>query len=732
MRSRIFLVCMTLLLAVIVGTASASIPHKINYQGQIKDTSTGDPLVGTVNLTFRIYDASSGGTQLWTESQSAEADANGVISVVLGSATPIDIDFDGPVWLEVAVDGETLLPRREVASVPFAFYAEKADVAENADSLGGQPSGSYSVEGHNHDDRYYTESELNTPGTINTVTNPVDWTKLKGVPAGFADGTDNTGAGDGYSLDAADGSPTDVVYVDDAGQVGIGTTSPQRLVHIYGGSAGSVAYTSGAEVVIENDGNTRLQMVSPNDKIPGIEFGDTEASGAGYVLYSHAQDKLRLGASGSDRMVVDGNGNVGIGTSSPGTDLHIQNNQNNQTTLRIENTNTGSNSAERISFDDENGSTAYIATYDDDFALNPSAMVIANNRPGGNLRFRTGAVDRLTVSNYGATTITAPGGSPLMCHTTAPGYIEIDSGNTAPTGLRMKNTNRDWYLINSPGFNNRLSFYDATATSERFTIEGPTGYVGIHNTNPDSELDVSGKIYASDASSGFGGYTAEFHNTSTSGSGLFTAGNNTPGWYLVAGTGLNSTGYNTGAFIRANNTASNGEQEAILCQTGATGGAGSWCFVCYRDGLGAQYDIFGPGMTASSMSTSKGYRALVASESPEAWIEDYGSAEIMGGASHVDLDPLLLDCVTIDEANPIKVFVQLTSPVTNQFYVKKGADGFDVIVMGEGAETVEGTFDYRVVAARKDREKIRFAEAESPEQMQAQVRMVERQAPEEE
>ena len=79
----------------------------------------------------------------------------------------------------------------------------------------------------------------------------------------------------------------------------------------------------------------------------------------------------------------------------------------------------------------------------------------------------------------------------------------------------------------------------------------------------------------------------------------------------------------------------------------------------------------------------------------------------------------------------MKVFVQLTSPVTNQFYVKKGTDGFDVIVMGEGAETVEGTFDYRVVAARKNQEKMRFADAEAPEEVNARIGVAEYQAPEE-
>jgi hypothetical protein len=57
---------------------------------------------------------------------------------------------------------------------------------------------------HNHDDLYYVKSELSTAGTLNAEANPVDWTKLKGVPEGFADGIDNDTtyeAGEGISLD---------------------------------------------------------------------------------------------------------------------------------------------------------------------------------------------------------------------------------------------------------------------------------------------------------------------------------------------------------------------------------------------------------------------------------------------------------------------------------------------------------------------------------------------------
>ena len=41
-----------------------------------------------------------------------------------------------------------------------------------------------------HDARYATRGELGTAGVINTAGNPVHWSRLIGVPAGFADGTD--------------------------------------------------------------------------------------------------------------------------------------------------------------------------------------------------------------------------------------------------------------------------------------------------------------------------------------------------------------------------------------------------------------------------------------------------------------------------------------------------------------------------------------------------------------
>ena len=48
---------------------------------------------------------------------------------------------------------------------------------------------------HDHDSAYPTRQELGNAGIVNDPGNPLNWTKMKSVPAGFADGTDDGTAG---------------------------------------------------------------------------------------------------------------------------------------------------------------------------------------------------------------------------------------------------------------------------------------------------------------------------------------------------------------------------------------------------------------------------------------------------------------------------------------------------------------------------------------------------------
>jgi len=96
--SEVLSICLALGLVLMTAvSASADIPRKINYQGRVTDSSTGDALPGNHDITFRIHDSATEGILLWTEQQNATADSVGVFSTILGSITPIEVSFEGPL-----------------------------------------------------------------------------------------------------------------------------------------------------------------------------------------------------------------------------------------------------------------------------------------------------------------------------------------------------------------------------------------------------------------------------------------------------------------------------------------------------------------------------------------------------------------------------------------------------------------------------------------------------------
>ncbi|MBN2565506.1 MAG: hypothetical protein JXB46_07320 [Candidatus Eisenbacteria bacterium] len=158
--------------------ANAQIPRTMNYQVMLTD-DLDQPLADqAVILELSIFDAFEDGSLLWSEVHETTTNSIGVVSVVLGDTTPLAFDFNRPLWLQLEVDGELLNPRRELTASPFALHSVDSDL------LGGASA-----------DSYVSGEDLVVPGAINDPSNPVDWTKLKNVPDGFADGTDEAGTG---------------------------------------------------------------------------------------------------------------------------------------------------------------------------------------------------------------------------------------------------------------------------------------------------------------------------------------------------------------------------------------------------------------------------------------------------------------------------------------------------------------------------------------------------------
>jgi len=126
MKTKLIILSVLLLVTALAFTftASAAIPHIINFQGKATD-KVGAPLNGAYNLTFRIYNAETGGTSKWSETQTAIPISNGIFQVQLGSVTPLNLPFDEAYWisLEINSDGE-MSSRTKLSSVPYAYKAE--------------------------------------------------------------------------------------------------------------------------------------------------------------------------------------------------------------------------------------------------------------------------------------------------------------------------------------------------------------------------------------------------------------------------------------------------------------------------------------------------------------------------------------------------------------------------------------------------------------------------------
>ena len=92
---------------------------------------------------------------------------------------------------------------------------------------------------------------------------------------------------------------------------------------------------------------------------------------------------------------------------------------------------------------------------------------------------------------------------------------------------------------------------------------------------------------------------------------------------------------------------------------------------------------------------------LTCPESPEYWYQDYGSVEMVNGRAHVELDPILVDIIVVNDSNPIRVFC---TPVNMLYFngvcvVNQTATGFDLVELNGG--THSGRIEYQMVAKPK-------------------------------
>jgi len=123
----------------------------------------------------------------------------------------------------------------------------------------------------------------------------------------------------------ASGTSTTSMMIDKAGNVGIGTESPEAPLHVIGANVGAVTLdTEADDFCIENTTTPGMTILGNNNATGSIFFGFEDDSNIGRIQYDHSANKMTFTTNNDKTVSIDNAGNVGIGTDSPDTSLHVK------------------------------------------------------------------------------------------------------------------------------------------------------------------------------------------------------------------------------------------------------------------------------------------------------------------------------------------------------------------------------------------------------------------------
>ena len=118
--------------------ASAQSPEKMNYQAVIRDASDNLITDTEVGMQISILQGSASGTEVYVERQFPGTNANGLVSIEIGTGTIIRgelsaVDWtNGPYFIKTETDpaggtSYTITGTSQLLSVPYALHAKTAD-----------------------------------------------------------------------------------------------------------------------------------------------------------------------------------------------------------------------------------------------------------------------------------------------------------------------------------------------------------------------------------------------------------------------------------------------------------------------------------------------------------------------------------------------------------------------------------------------------------------------------
>ncbi|MBI3193826.1 MAG: tail fiber domain-containing protein [Ignavibacteriae bacterium] len=524
-----------------------------SVQGVLRDPNGRSVTDATYSITFKLYEVDMGGSHIWTETQPSVPVSHGVFVAELGSVTALPaIDATKTYYLGFTVAGGTeLTPRVELtktlATITTLSLTGESNVMPSSGNVGigtKTPASKLSVDGDV--DVSGSRLHVGTDGNIGIgTTTPSEKFEINGnakvnqsltvgtditmngqlgigtnAPAskfsvvGDVDvsgsrlhvGTDgNIGIGTAtpqYKLDVNGQMKAQQYFDDDVNyyanlnsggrlggtwqfdnKIGIGTATPNSPLEVNGdlritsGSTGKLYFADGSSLSSANLGTSASSLSNPADA-PITADGDGNGSGS-----------IVLNTGSTERMRIANNGNVGIGTTSPGAKLAIgSSNISDEGALSIHGDKLFLTTPQNRDADIDIRSTSNSSYW--------TKLKRAGNTFVINQGFNTGNVDALAISDIGNIGIgTLVPASPLAVRLNSGGTDSERSVISATLGDNSTTTSAILTIRNAGNRGNignvdgsallKAEFNNATAM-----IIDKNGNIGIGTTSPGSTLHI--------------------------------------------------------------------------------------------------------------------------------------------------------------------------------------------------------------------------------------------------
>jgi hypothetical protein len=249
----------------------------------------------------------------------------------------------------------------------------------------------------------------------------------------------------GTSLQTVSQSPIERMRITSGGNVGIGTSSPARILEIssatnaqsylrISGASGNAADTNFAGIeFFNNDGS----QAGPN-VASFIEARAIDTTGAGgHLVFGTSIAEASEGARATEKMRILGNGNVGIGTTSPSQLLHLAKSSADDVFTRYQN----SNNAQFI------------------VGLQNSGDILIFNTANTSMRFGTNDAERMRIANNGNVGIgtASPGSKLSVFGSTSSPALSVNPNSTTNSSIEClvssNNTTQAAFYVYSFGNN---------------------------------------------------------------------------------------------------------------------------------------------------------------------------------------------------------------------------------------------------------------------------------------